>query len=107
MPRARLGTLTTDTVADGVVVLTLDRPDRGNGVVPEMAADLVETLSALEADTGVRAGVLTGAGAQFSAGPTSRRCGSTSTTNSPVPGSPTTPGSSFRSSSRWWPPGSR
>jgi enoyl-CoA hydratase len=68
MPTARLGTLTTDTVADGVVLLTLDRPDRGNGVVPEMAADLVETLSALESDTGVRAVVLTGAGKQFSAG---------------------------------------
>ncbi len=62
------GTLTTETVADGVVLLTLDRPDRGNGVVPEMAADLVETLSTLETDTGVRAVVITGAGRQFSAG---------------------------------------
>ncbi|MBW0101016.1 enoyl-CoA hydratase/isomerase family protein [Pseudonocardia sp. KRD291] len=68
MTPSRQHTLTTETVADGVVQVTLDRPDRGNGVVPEMAQDLVETFSRLDADSAVRAVVLTGAGKQFSAG---------------------------------------
>ncbi|MGH3893596.1 MAG: enoyl-CoA hydratase/isomerase family protein [Rhodococcus qingshengii] len=63
-----LETLYYERVADGVVVLTLNRPDRGNGVVPELARDFLEALTALEADTSVRALVLTGAGKQFSAG---------------------------------------
>ena len=67
-PQPRGGTLRTERAADGVVLLTLDRPDRGNGVVPELAADLTETLTALDADTTVRAVVVTGAGPQFSAG---------------------------------------
>ena len=54
--------------ADGVVVVTMNRPDRGNGVVPELARDLLETITRLEADRSVRALVLTGAGRQFSAG---------------------------------------
>jgi enoyl-CoA hydratase len=57
-----------ERVADGVVVLTLNRPDRGNGVVPELAHDLGATLDALESDRAVRSVVLTGAGGQFSAG---------------------------------------
>lgn len=61
-------TLYFDRVEDSVVVLTLNRPERGNGVVPELARDLLETLTLLEADTTVRALVLTGAGKQFSAG---------------------------------------
>jgi enoyl-CoA hydratase len=63
-----LETVFFDRVGDGVVVLTLNRPERGNGVVPELARDLVDTLTALEADKSVRALVLTGAGRQFSAG---------------------------------------
>lgn len=54
--------------ADGVALITLNRPDRGNGVVPEMAADLIHALNALEADTDIRVLVLTGAGKQFCAG---------------------------------------
>ncbi|MBN9107488.1 MAG: enoyl-CoA hydratase/isomerase family protein [Pseudonocardia sp.] len=61
-------TLFTEHVADGVVLLTLNRPDRANGVVPELARDMVEALTALEADLSVRALVLTGAGKQFCAG---------------------------------------
>ena len=68
MTPSRPHTLRTETVAEGVVLLTLDRPERGNGVVPEMAEDLVEAFSRMEADTAVRAVVLTGAGRQFSAG---------------------------------------
>ena len=61
-------TILLDRPADGVACLTLNRPDRGNGVVPEMAADLIHAQAALEADTSVRVLVLTGAGKQFCAG---------------------------------------
>ncbi len=54
--------------AEGVVTLTLNRPERGNGVVPEMARDLLDALTRLEADRSVRVLVLTGAGKQFCAG---------------------------------------
>ena len=54
--------------ADGVALITLNRPKRGNGVVPEMARDLLAALSKLEADLSVRVLVLTGAGKQFCAG---------------------------------------
>jgi enoyl-CoA hydratase len=63
-----LETVFFDRVGDGVVVLTLNRPDRGNGVVPELVRDLIDTLTALEADKSVRALIITGAGRQFSAG---------------------------------------
>lgn len=53
---------------EGVAVVTLNRPDRGNGVVPEMARDLLSVLDQLEPDRSVRAVVLTGAGQQFCAG---------------------------------------
>ncbi|MES2492443.1 MAG: enoyl-CoA hydratase-related protein [Pseudomonadota bacterium] len=61
-------TILLDRPADGVALITLNRPERGNGVVPEMAADLVAALNALEADFSVRMLVLTGAGKQFCAG---------------------------------------
>jgi enoyl-CoA hydratase len=63
-----LDTITYETAAEGVVLLTLSRPDRGNGVVPEMAADLITAWNAFENDPDVRVVVLTGAGKQFSAG---------------------------------------
>jgi enoyl-CoA hydratase len=63
-----LETLFYERVDDGVVVLTLNRPDRGNGVVPELARDLVDALTLFEDDTSVRCLVITGAGRQFSAG---------------------------------------
>jgi len=66
--RTDLPTVHYERVADGVVLLTLNRPDRGNGIVPEMARDVVAALDDLEADLAVRALVLTGAGRQFSAG---------------------------------------
>jgi enoyl-CoA hydratase len=52
----------------GVVVVTLNRPDKGNGVVPEMARDLMAVLTGIDEDTSVRVLVLTGAGKHFSAG---------------------------------------
>lgn len=61
-------TVLVELVADGVALITLNRPDRGNGVVPELAADLTEVLTGCEADRDVRAVVVTGAGPQFCAG---------------------------------------
>jgi enoyl-CoA hydratase/carnithine racemase len=61
-------TIILERPADGVALLTLNRPDRGNGVVPQMAADLMHALTALEADFSARVLVVTGAGKQFCAG---------------------------------------
>lgn len=66
--RTDLETLFYERIADGVVLVTLNRPDRGNGVVPELARDLLAALTELEADLGVRCLILTGAGPQFCAG---------------------------------------
>jgi len=63
-----LETLYYEHAADGVVLLTLNRPDRGNGVVPELIRDLLDALARLEQDRSVRVLVLTGAGQQFCAG---------------------------------------
>jgi enoyl-CoA hydratase len=65
--REQLETLYVDRI-DNIAVITLDRPDRGNGVVPELIRDFLRVLDDLEADRTVRALVLTGAGKQFSAG---------------------------------------
>jgi enoyl-CoA hydratase len=61
-------TILCESVADGVVQITLNRPDRGNGVVPELVSDVLTALDELERDFSVRALVLTGAGRQFCAG---------------------------------------
>jgi len=61
-------TILLDRPADGVARITLNRPDRGNGVVPEMAAELIDALNLLETTLDVRVLVLTGAGKQFCAG---------------------------------------
>ncbi len=66
--RVELETIFFEPVADGVVALTLNRPEFGNGVVPEMARDLMACFDALEADKTVRVLVVTGAGKQFCAG---------------------------------------
>jgi enoyl-CoA hydratase/carnithine racemase len=66
--RIDLETCYSEQPADGVVVVTLNRPHRGNGVVPEMARDLLEVLTRVEQDRALRVLVLTGAGQQFCAG---------------------------------------
>lgn len=53
---------------DGVAVLRLDDPDRRNVLSLRMVTDLVAAVEACEADDGVRAVVLTGAGSAFCAG---------------------------------------
>src|ERR1700733_9524978 len=66
--KVMLETVYFEPVADGVAQITLNRPEHGNGVVPEMARDLLAALNELESDRSVRVLILTGAGRQFCAG---------------------------------------
>src|SRR5262245_18839190 len=54
--------------ADGNAAVVLNRPEVHNAFDPEMVEELTAALKKLEADARVRASVLTGAGANFSAG---------------------------------------
>jgi 2-(1,2-epoxy-1,2-dihydrophenyl)acetyl-CoA isomerase len=54
--------------ADGVMTITLARPDKLNAFTGVLHAELREALSAAEADEAVRCVVLTGEGRAFSAG---------------------------------------
>jgi enoyl-CoA hydratase/carnithine racemase len=54
--------------AERVGVITLNRPERRNAYTARMGAELGEAFGQLEADEGVRAIVVTGAGAYFCAG---------------------------------------
>ena len=54
--------------ADRVALVTLDDPGRRNALSLELCADLTATMAALEADDGVGAVVVTGAGRAFCAG---------------------------------------
>jgi 2-(1,2-epoxy-1,2-dihydrophenyl)acetyl-CoA isomerase len=56
------------STADGVMTITLNRPDKLNAFVAEMHGLLREALSQAEGDAGVRALLLTGAGRGFCAG---------------------------------------
>lgn len=47
---------------DGVLTLTLNRPEAGNSLNPELSSAIVEALTAAESDDGVRVVILTGAG---------------------------------------------
>lgn len=58
----------TYAVADRVATLTLSRPDRLNAWTATMASEVQYALEAAEADAGVRAIVITGAGRGFCAG---------------------------------------
>ena len=55
-------------VADGVATLTLNRPDRLNAVTSTSIRELVEAFDRADADDGVRAVIVTGAGRAFCAG---------------------------------------
>jgi enoyl-CoA hydratase/carnithine racemase len=55
-------------VDEGVATLTLDRPGKLNAVTPAMLDELMRALDAVDADDGVRAVVVTGAGRAFCAG---------------------------------------
>jgi len=60
--------LATDRRPDGVVRVTLSRPDVHNAFDDRLIAELTDALTRLGQDEGVRALVLTGAGKSFSAG---------------------------------------
>jgi enoyl-CoA hydratase len=55
-------------VADGVALVTLNDPSRRNALTLGMVDDIEAAFDRLEADPGVRACVLTGAGSAFCAG---------------------------------------
>jgi enoyl-CoA hydratase/carnithine racemase len=55
-------------VADGVALVTLNRPERLNAYTPVMGRELAEAFAACDVDDGVRAIVVTGAGRGFCAG---------------------------------------
>jgi enoyl-CoA hydratase/carnithine racemase len=53
---------------DGVLTLTLSRPDRLNALNVQMLEELLRVLDEIDADDGVRAVIVTGAGRAFCAG---------------------------------------
>jgi enoyl-CoA hydratase/carnithine racemase len=55
-------------VKEGILTLTLNRPDRLNAVTPKMLAELVDAFGRADADDDVRAVIVTGAGRGFCAG---------------------------------------
>lgn len=56
------------SVADGVALVELARPERRNAIAPELADDLRGAAEAIAADESVRAVVLAGRGPSFCAG---------------------------------------
>ena len=55
-------------IADGVALVTLNRPERLNAYTPTMGRELHEAFAACDADDAARAIVVTGAGRGFCAG---------------------------------------
>ena len=53
---------------DGVLVITIDRPEARNALTRAVAEGVAAAVDELDADDELRAGVLTGAGGTFSAG---------------------------------------
>jgi enoyl-CoA hydratase/carnithine racemase len=60
--------LRTDRSEEGVVLLTLDLPERRNAMTAELTAAWDEAMGALKPDRDVRCVVVTGAGSAFCAG---------------------------------------
>jgi enoyl-CoA hydratase/carnithine racemase len=58
----------TAETADGVLTITLNRPDRLNAWTPIMGQELIAAFDAADADDDVRAIIVTGAGRGFCAG---------------------------------------
>jgi enoyl-CoA hydratase/carnithine racemase len=56
------------SVADNILTLTLNRPDRLNAFTGQMMADLIDAFDRADADDDVRAIIVTGAGRAFCAG---------------------------------------
>lgn len=60
--------LRTERADDGVVLLTLDLPERRNAMTDELTAAWAQAIAPLAADPDVRCVVVTGAGSAFCAG---------------------------------------
>ena len=54
--------------ADGILTITLNRPDRLNAFTGQMLSELLDALDRADADDSVRAIVFTGAGRGYCAG---------------------------------------
>lgn len=63
-----MSTVRRETIADGIDLLTLERPDRLNAMSRELVSDLHDTLDDVAADRDCRVAILTGAGRGFCAG---------------------------------------
>jgi len=61
-------TVLSETPADGVMLITMNRPERRNALDRASYQGLIDALAAAEADATVRAIVLTGAGGCFTSG---------------------------------------
>jgi enoyl-CoA hydratase/carnithine racemase len=55
-------------LADGILTITLNRPEQLNSFTPQMAAELIDAFHAASADDAVRAVIVTGAGRAYCAG---------------------------------------
>jgi enoyl-CoA hydratase/carnithine racemase len=55
-------------VADGVLTITLSRPDKLNAFTPIMAAEMIEAFDRADGDDAVRVVIVTGSGRAFCAG---------------------------------------
>ena len=64
-------------VSEGILTITLNRPDRLNAWTQTMASELMETFDRVDADDEVRAVIITGAGRGFCAGADLERGGET------------------------------
>lgn len=64
-------------VADGILTITLDRPDKLNAYNQDMRDELIAAFDAADADDDVRAVIVTGAGRAFCAGADLEQRGST------------------------------
>jgi enoyl-CoA hydratase/carnithine racemase len=66
-----------EQLEDGILTLTLNRPDRLNAWTATMAGELISALDQADADDEVRAVIITGAGRAFCAGADLERGGET------------------------------
>ena len=81
----------TTELADGVLTITLNRPDRLNAWTGTMANELHAALDRADADDDVRAVIFTGAGRAYCAGADLERGGETFTTKAPPSGAADNP----------------
>ena len=85
-------------VSDGVMTITLNRPDRLNAWTAQMADELIAAFDRADADDDVRAVIMTGAGRGYCAGADLEGRGRRSTParedSRPTPSRATTEGSS-------------